>query len=611
VGRGGAPEKRVAVSAAASATGRVVYTVSGGKMYNSSLKVLLIEDNPGDARLIRETLREINTSRYEMEWVDRLSPGLAKLDSEAIDVVLLDLSLPDSHGLETLERTLSPSHEVPIVVLTGLDDEEVAIHALRNGAQDYLIKSEVNNTLLGRSISYAIERKRAEVALQKAHDTLEERVRERTDAFVMQNKKLLIEIEERRNAENLYQTLAEKSMAGVYIVQDKIFRYLNCNAAAYAGYTPEQLVGKEAHCIVHPEDRKQVKMRARQMLKGERDAPYEFRIQTRDGRERWVLETVTSTVYEGKPAILGNSMDVTDMKKADENVRESHQLLSNIISFLPDATLIIDQNGTVLAWNRAIEEMTGVEAEDMVGLDNYVYSIPFYGERRPILVDLALKADRNIENKYSFIRKEKDLLVAETDAPCVRGEHRILWGKAAPIRNTNGEIVGAIETIRDTTKRKQMEDALRESNAALELKRRSLEETNTALGVLFDQVEKNRQEFQWDVLYNVKHLILPYIEKLRAYQTDSDRDACLQILETNLQNIISPFLRHMTLTHYKLTPKELHVASLIKEGKTNKEIAGLLHLSIRSVEFHRDNIREKLGLKNKKANLQSFLLSLE
>ena len=76
------------------------------------------------------------------------------------------------------------------------------------------------------------------------------------------------------------------------------------------------------------------------------------------------------------------------------------------------------------------------------------------------------------------------------------------------------------------------------------------------------------------------------------------------------ERIISPFLRHMTLTHYKLTPKELRVANLVKEGKTNKEIADLLHLSIRSVEFHRDNIREKLGLKNKKANLQSFLLSL-
>ncbi|MBT8490721.1 MAG: PAS domain S-box protein, partial [Deltaproteobacteria bacterium] len=432
-------------------------------MYDSSLKVLLIEDNPGDARLICETLKKTNTARYEMKWVDRLSPGLMQLDREPIDVVLLDLSLPDSHGLETLERTLSQSKEVPIVVLTGLNDEELAINALRNGAQDYLNKSDVNSTLLGRSIRHAIERKRAELALQRAHDTLEERVRERTDAFVKQNKKLLIEIEERRHAENLYQTLAEKSMAGVYIVQDKIFRYLNSNAAAYAGYTPEKLVGEEALCIVHPEDRKWVKLRARQMLKGEREAPYEFRIQTRDGRERWILETVTSTFYEGRPAILGNSMDVTNMKKADENVRESHQLLSNIISFLPDATLIIDQNSKVLTWNRAMEELTGVEAEDMVGLDNYEYSIPFYGERRSILIDLALNADSDMENKYSFIRKEKDLLVAETDAPCVRGENRILWGKAAPIRNTNGEIVGAIETIRDTTKRKQMEDALRES----------------------------------------------------------------------------------------------------------------------------------------------------
>jgi len=152
---------------------------------------------------------------------------------------------------------------------------------------------------------------------------------------------------------------------------------------------------------------------------------------------------------------------------------------------------------------------------------------------------------------------------------------------------------------------------LQARNLELEIKTRSLVETNTALAILFDQVEKNRQDLQWDVLSNVKQLILPYIEKLKVCRTDHDHDICLQVLETNLNNIISPFLRQMTLTHFNLTPKELHVATLVKEGKTNKDIADLLHLSVRSVEFHRDNIRNKLGLKNKKANLQSFLLSLK
>jgi PAS domain S-box-containing protein len=171
----------------------------------------------------------------------------------------------------------------------------------------------------------------------------------------------------------------------------------------------------------------------------------------------------------------------------------------------------------------------------------------------------------------------------------------------------------ALRSANDSLEERVLERTaeLQEKNREMEIKTRSLEETNTALGVLFEQVEKNRQDLQWDVLCNVKQLILPYIEKLKACRTDNDRDTCLQVLETNLTNIVSPFLRQMTLTHYKLTPKELHVATLVKEGKSNKDIADLLHLSLRSVEFHRDNIRKKLGLKNKKANLRSFLLSLE
>jgi signal transduction histidine kinase len=136
-------------------------------MGGEPIKVLLIEDNPGDTRLIKEMLAEARGACFELECADRLSSGLACLAQGRIDVVLLDLGLPDSRGLGTLVKVQAEVLTVPVVVLTGLDDEALAVEAVKEGAQDYLVKGEVDSNLLGRSIRYAIERKRAEETLRQ------------------------------------------------------------------------------------------------------------------------------------------------------------------------------------------------------------------------------------------------------------------------------------------------------------------------------------------------------------------------------------------------------------------------------------------------------------
>ncbi len=126
------------------------------------VKVLLIEDNPGDARLIREMLSEGRGNSFNLECTERLHTGLERLDEGSIDVVLLDLSLPDSQGFETIHRVQEQASEVPIVVLTGLDDESLGMKAVQEGAQDYLVKGKVDANLLVRATHYAIERKKVE-----------------------------------------------------------------------------------------------------------------------------------------------------------------------------------------------------------------------------------------------------------------------------------------------------------------------------------------------------------------------------------------------------------------------------------------------------------------
>jgi len=129
------------------------------------IKVLLIEDNPGDAHLIRQMLAEVGIASFDLEWADRLSTGLERLAKGGIDVLLLDLSLPDSQGLDTFVRAQAQPPQAPIIVLSGLEDEMLAVEAVREGAQDYLVKGQVDSHLLGRAIRYAIQRKRAEETL--------------------------------------------------------------------------------------------------------------------------------------------------------------------------------------------------------------------------------------------------------------------------------------------------------------------------------------------------------------------------------------------------------------------------------------------------------------
>ncbi len=139
-------------------------------MTNNQIKVLLIEDNPGDVRLIRKMMGEAANVNIEIECVDRLDAGLRRLVKGDIDVVLLDLGLPDSQGFDTFRKLHSQAREVPLIVLTGLDDEELGLRAVQKGAQDYLIKGKTESNLLIRAVRYAIERKQTEVTIKESEE---------------------------------------------------------------------------------------------------------------------------------------------------------------------------------------------------------------------------------------------------------------------------------------------------------------------------------------------------------------------------------------------------------------------------------------------------------
>jgi two-component system, cell cycle sensor histidine kinase and response regulator CckA len=191
--------------------------------------------------------------------------------------------------------------------------------------------------------------------------------------------------------------------------------------------------------------------------------PFEIETEviTAKGKHLWSEVRGLGRIGEGEESFaVGTFHDITEHKRAENELRESERRLSQIVEFLPDAILVIDKDGKILAWNRAMEGMTGLKAEELIGKGNYEYSLPFYGDRRPILIDLALHPNREMEKHYTAIQRRGDIIFGEAFTPGLPPGNVHLSGTASVLRNSRGEVIAAIECIRDNTERRRLEERL-------------------------------------------------------------------------------------------------------------------------------------------------------
>ena len=440
------------------------------------------------------------------------------------------------------------------------------------------------------------ERKRVEEALQKAHDQLERRVEERTAELVKANEHLRLQIEERKQAQEKYKTLVENSLTGIFIHQDGKYVFVNDRFAEIHGYEPEALMGMEHSILMHPDEREVLGQIAQKRLEGAPVSPqYEVRRLKKDGTTIWCKMMAACIEYAGRPAIMGNIVDITKRKRALAAVRQRDETLSGIISSMTDHMSLIDNEHTIVWANFFAKQSLGA---DLVGKKCYcVYQ----------------RYDKACSS--CVVRKcFEDGLVHEHEREVIgeNGTAMTFWCTASVAAwHSDGRPKLAVLVGRNITERKRAEEALHKRKEAFKAQTLRLEEVNTALRVLLKRREEDKAELEEKVLANVKELVLPYVEALKKTRLGAKQTAYTSIIESHLNDIVSPFLRSLSSKYFGLTPREIQVAGLVKQGKANKEIAELLSVSVRAVEFHRESIRTKLGLKHKPVNLRSFLLSFQ
>ena len=458
--------------------------------------------------------------------------------------------------------------------------------------------------------------------LQKDHLALEKRIREleQSDKDRKRLEKAL------RDSENRFRVIADSTPDWEnWIGPDGRLLWLNPPVFEFTGYTMEECMRMADYPmpLIKESDREKMRPLFAGAVEGRTSGrDIECRIVCKGGTMKWVSIS-WKPMYSDDGSTMGHRAsirDITSRKLVENELLDTKEKLEGIIHALPDIMFRVDREGTIFDCHAS-------EVDRF-----YLPPASFLGKK---FEDVIPKdAARTIKAALDEADKKGTHKGGIYSLPMPKGES---WFELSVAKMGS---IGCFDhqfiiLVRDITDRKRTEDALRkehdeletrvqertaelakavmelsENEELLESESQRLREANTALKVILEQREADRQELELKVIANVKRLVLPYVEKLNLTPLTSLQEAYLDVINTNLENIISPLLRTLSSVHMDFTPREIEVANLVREGKSAKEIALLLNTSLRSVESHKENIRRKLNLTHKKTNLRTYLLSL-
>ena len=327
--------------------------------------------------------------------------------------------------------------------------------------------------------------------------------------------------------------------------------------------------------------------------------------------------------------------ELSERRKTEEILRQSEERYRSLLESSPDPIVVYDMQGNATYVNPAFEQTFGLSRQELLGkridfvpedawpetrraIEDMLKGQKIHlfetkrltkdGRRLDVQLSSTLYNDRGGQPAGNIVIL-RDITAVKRAEKELRTTHdqleELVQVRTAALAKINEQLELEIE------ERKRAESALRRRERELKAQSHHLEEVNTALKVLLVQRQDDKKELGDLVAANVRELVTPYVERMKKTRLRAGQQALVNILESNLNDIISPFISHLSSRFFNFTPMEIRVANLVKEGRTNKEIAELLLLSKNTILFHRHNIRSKLGLKNKKINLRTHLLAYE
>jgi PAS domain S-box-containing protein len=392
---------------------------------NPRINVLLIEKNPEDAQLVKEELESIHfTVGIQLEWVDDLQKGLAYLATNAVRAVLVDLFLPDSEGLDTLHRVLAGAPQIPVIVMTAQADEETSMKALQAGAQDYLIKGELDGKLLTRVIQYAIQRKQVE------HDL--------------------------RVSEEKIQNIIQHSSSVFYShTPDHILTYVSPQSRVILDCEPEEaMIRWQTFLSNHPINHHGIEATQRAIETGERQPPYELEVITLKGRKIWVLVDESPIIKDGKTiSMVGSLTDITERKHAEAALEAGEKRFRGWIENSSDLITVVDLQGIIQYQSPSVRSLLGYAQEEVLGKAafNFIHS-----------EDL----EKMVAHFTETIQNSKSGASAQCRIRHKDGSWRFIEAKGQIYTDEHGEVVALISS-RDMTERKRAEETLQEKEHLL------------------------------------------------------------------------------------------------------------------------------------------------
>ena len=408
-------------------------------MPSAAIRVLLVEDSSSDAELLQLTLERTGAGRFEFTWVERLAEALSRLGQESFDVLLLDLSLPDSSGPDTFRRAHNAAPHLPIVVLTGASDESLGLAAVQEGVQDYLVKGQTDGRQIARAIRYAIERQQAE-----------ERLRQQREWFRV--------------------TLA--SIGDAVIAGDTEGRidFLNPAAESLTGWKTEEALGQPIQRVFHiinARTRRPADDLVSQVLHERRvvSLPNDTTLLTKDGREV-AIEDSAAPILDSAGHVTGVVLvfqDVTQKRRAQAALAAAHAEAVNeknrlhaVMESLPVGVALLDALGGSVRSNPAFEAVWGAPPTSANPVSGHaVYKAWWTATGQSVQPDEWASA--------RAVQKGETVVGQEMQIQRFDGARAFVLNNAAPIRDAQGRIAGSAVAIMDITELKRAEEALRES----------------------------------------------------------------------------------------------------------------------------------------------------